>query len=50
MKKILIFLMLTALVAAWAFDTWAQGKSKGDNLFYVFAEKTVKIDTKNGGR
>ena len=46
MKKILIFLMLTALVAAWAFDTWAQGKSKGDNLFYVFSEKTVKIDKK----
>ena len=46
MKKILIFLMLTAVAVTWDLGASAQGRSKGDNLFYVFSEKTVKIDKK----
>ena len=46
MKKILIFLILAAVAVTWDLGASAQGRSKGDNLFYVFAEKTVKIDKK----
>ena len=46
MKKILIFLILAAVAVTWDLGASAQGRSKGDNLFYVFSEKTVKIDKK----
>ena len=46
MKKILIFLILAAVAVTWDLGASAQGRNKGDNLFYVFAEKTVKIDKK----
>lgn len=39
-------MMLVAVAITWNIDANAQGKSKSGNLFYVFAEKTVKIDKK----
>ncbi len=34
------------MIATSSFVAWGQSKGKGGNLFYVFAEKTVKVDKK----
>ena len=44
MKKLFISMITVAAVTAWTIDMRAQGKARGGNLFYTFAEKTVKID------
>lgn len=44
MNKLFISMITVAAVTAWTIDMRAQGKARGGNLFYTFAEKTVKID------